>query len=142
MLPCTPVLMASSPEIAAAANVASPTGGGPEIPYFQVEIGKRLPLPFARAADDIGALRLSAKGISALVVEPITVDAAFGGANKFLARTASPTALAALRGERQAPPRLGTLAEGLESPTKTVAPKRMPKVPGKGSMSGIQPLRR
>jgi hypothetical protein len=113
------------------ACVATPTGGGPEIPYFQVEIGKRLPLPFARAAGDISALRLSAKGISALVVEPTTVDAAFGGANKFLARTASPTALAALRGERQAPPRLGTLAEGLESPTKTVAPKLMPKVPGK-----------
>jgi len=113
------------------ACVASPTGGGPEIPYFQVEIGKRLPLPFARAAGDISALRVSAKGIAALVAEPTSVDAAFGGAHKFLARTASPTALAALRGERQAPPRLGTLAEGLESPTKTVAPKLMPKVPGK-----------
>ena len=59
------------------------------------------------------------------------MEAAFGGARRFLGRTASPTALAAMRGERQAPPGLGTLAEGLESPVKTVTPKLMPKVPGK-----------
>ena len=29
---------------------ATPSGGGPEIPYYQVEIGKRRPLPFTRRA--------------------------------------------------------------------------------------------
>lgn len=101
---------------------AQPTGGGPEIPYFQVEIGKRLPLPFAREFGQVDAIRTSAKGIAALVLEPTTVDAAFGSAGRFLSQTASPTTLAALRGERQAPPRVGTLAEGLETPVKTVAP--------------------
>ena len=110
---------------------ATPSGGGPEIPYFQVEIGKRLPLPFSRSAADIGKLRLSAKAVSALVTQPGTVDAAFGSANRFLAQTASPTSLAALRGERQAPPRPGTLTEGLESPVKTTIPAIAAKPPAK-----------
>ena len=110
---------------------AAPTLGGPEIPYFQVEIGKRLPLPFARTDNSILRLQQSAKGIAALVTDPTNVEAAFGGARRFLGRTASPTALAAMRGERQAPPGLGTLTEGLESPVKTVAPKIMPKPPVK-----------
>ena len=36
---------------------ATPSAGGPEIPYYQVEIGKRRPLPFTRRANDISRLR-------------------------------------------------------------------------------------
>ena len=43
------------------ACVAAPSGGGPEIPYYQVEIGKRRPLPFTRAAADVSALRTSGR---------------------------------------------------------------------------------
>ncbi len=108
---------------------AAPSGGGPEIPYFQVETNKRLPLPFSKRLADINQLRASAKGITALVSQPTTVAAAFAGAGRFLARTASPTALAALRGERQAPPRAGTLTEGLESPVRTTVPQIAPRPP-------------
>ena len=46
-------------------------------------------------------------------------------------RTASPAALAALRGERQAPPRLGTLGEGLDADAITIVPdeQETPLVP-------------
>ncbi|MGA0611702.1 DUF6603 domain-containing protein [Caldimonas sp. KR1-144] len=111
---------------------ATASGGGPEIPYHQVEIGPRKPLPFSRSAGSIAELRTTAQSIAALLGEPATVDDAFGTALRFLARSATPTALAALRGERQAPPRIGTLAEGLEAPTSTVVPavgaKTAPKV--------------
>ena len=110
---------------------AAPSGGGPEIPYDQVEIGKRLPLPFSRSAADLNRLRVSAQAVAALVGGPATVDAAFVSASRFLRQTASPTALAALRGERQAPPRAGTLAEGLESPTQTTVPAATARPPAK-----------
>ena len=58
-----------------------------------------------------------------LITQPADVNAAFAAAGKFLKSTATPTALAALRGERQAPPRLGTLTEGLEAPTPTMIPE-------------------
>lgn len=101
---------------------ATPSGGGPEIPYYQVETGPRKPLPFSREPDASAELRTTARSVAELVTEPATVDAAFGAAERFLRRTTSPTTLAALRGERQAPPRPGTLAEGLESDTRTVKP--------------------
>ncbi len=101
---------------------AVPTAGGPEIPYYQVEIGKRKPLPFTRRALDVSALRDLAKDVAALTSEPATVDSAFATANRFLKRSATPTTLAAMRGERQSPPRPGTLAEGLETKTETVVP--------------------
>ncbi len=110
---------------------ATPSGGGPEIPYDQVEINKRLPLPFSRSPADLDSLRVSAQSVAALVGEPASVDAAFGSASRFLGKTASPTSLAALRGERQAPPRPGTLAEGLETPTQTTIPQIAAKPPGK-----------
>ena len=102
---------------------ATPSPGGPEIPYYQVEIGKRKPLPFTRRAVDISKQRNTAKSVSELLAAPATADAAFSAASTFLAGRASPTALAALRGERQAPPRLGTLTEGLEAPTPTTIPE-------------------
>ena len=102
---------------------ATPSPGGPEIPYYQVEIGKRKPLPFTRRATEISGQRNTAKSVSAMLAAPATADAAFSAAKGFLASRASPTALAALRGERQAPPRLGTLTEGLEAPTPTAVPE-------------------
>lgn len=102
---------------------ATPSPGGPEIPYYQVEIGKRKPLPFTRRATEINQQRNVAKSVSELLAAPSTADAAFSAARGFLAGRASPTALAALRGERQAPPRLGTLTEGLEAATPTTIPE-------------------
>ena len=110
---------------------ASPSGGGPQIPYHQVEIGRRKPLPFTRSGADVQRLRAEANQLAGLVGEPATVEAAFGTAARFLRRTASPTSLAALRGERQAPPRLGTLAEGLEAPTRTEVPSVAERPAGK-----------
>ena len=104
------------------ACVAVPSGGGPEIPYHQVEIGKRRPLPFSRAPNVINAIRTTANSVTALVAAPANVSAAFATAGRFLGKTASPTALAALRGERQAPPLAGTLTEGLESAVAKVVP--------------------
>jgi hypothetical protein len=102
---------------------ATPSGGGPEIPYYQVEIGKRKPLPFTRRAIEINQQKAFAQSVSDLISAPATADAAFSAASTFLAGRASPTALAALRGERQAPPRLGTLTEGLEAPAPTTIPE-------------------
>ena len=104
------------------ACVALPSAGGPEIPYYQVEIGKRRPLPFTRKDADVSKLRTQAGAVTALVAPPANVAAAFAAASRFLGKSASPTALAALRGERQAPPLTGTLTEGLETATATVVP--------------------
>ena len=104
------------------ACVAVPSGGGPEIPYYQVEIGKRRPLPFTRTAADVAALRTQAGAVTELVAAPANVNAAFDAASRFLGKSASPVGLAALRGERQAPPRTGTLTEGLETAVATVVP--------------------
>lgn len=104
------------------ACVAVPSGGGPEIPYHQVEIGARRPLPFSRSPAVVAAMRTTASSVTTLVAAPTGVNAAFATAGRFLAKTASPTALASLRGERQAPPLAGTLTEGLESATATVVP--------------------
>ena len=104
------------------ACAATPTAGGPEIPYHQVEIGKRKPLPFTRRAVDINGQRAAASTVTQLLTPPSTVSTSFTAASRFLATSASPTALAALRGERQAPPRLGTLTEGLEAATATTVP--------------------
>ncbi|MBA3528579.1 MAG: hypothetical protein H0T91_04590, partial [Propionibacteriaceae bacterium] len=101
---------------------ATPSGGGPTIPYHQVEIGVRKPLPFTRRATQVNAFKNETSALAALISEPATVDEAFGLASRFLSATATPTGLAALRGERQAPPRLGTLGEGLQATAATVVP--------------------
>lgn len=110
---------------------ATPSGGGPEISYHQVEIGKRRPLPFTRRANEVAGLRNAAKSVSELVAAPTTADAAFSAASRFLSQRASPTALAALRGERQGAPRLGTLTEGLEAATLTAVPVAAAPMPPK-----------
>ncbi len=96
--------------------------GSPPIPYYQVEINDRRPLPFSRSNADIGLVRNAGTRLTALLTAPADVDAAFATASQFLSTTASPTALAALRGERQAPPMVGTLGEGLDTVTNTVIP--------------------
>ena len=96
--------------------------GTPPIPYYQVEINDRRPLPFTRSDDDLSLVRTAGTRLTALLTAPADVDAAFAAAGQFLSLTASPTALAALRGERQAPPMVGTLGEGLDALTNTVIP--------------------
>jgi hypothetical protein len=115
-------------DLVSQAAISSP---GPEIPYYQVEIGKRKPLPFTRASAAVVAKKNEAKDVTKLLTEPSTVPTAFEAAKVFLARTSSPTALAALRGERQSPPLLGTLAEGLQEDAAGVKPGVGPTPPGK-----------
>jgi len=101
---------------------ATPSVGGPEIAYDRVETGPRKPLPFTRPGAEVTALRNLGQSVAGLVSAPASTDQAFALAHHYMQGVASPTALAALRGERQAPPLMGTLAEGLESPTATVVP--------------------
>ncbi|HSC90825.1 MAG TPA: DUF6603 domain-containing protein [Gaiellaceae bacterium] len=103
---------------------ATESPGGPEIPYYQVEIGPRKPLPFTRRAVDAARIRNRGVALAALVPEPASVDAAFATAARWLADRSSPTGLAALRGERQAPPRFGTLGQELDA----VAASEIPAV--------------
>ena len=112
-------------------STADPSPGGPEIAYFQVETGPRKPLPFTRRATDAAKVKANAKAVSDLVTEPATVSAAFDNAGRFMAGTATPTALAALRGERQAPPLLGTLTQGLDDTALTTIPDIAARPPGK-----------
>jgi hypothetical protein len=102
---------------------ATPSAPGPEIAFDRVETGPRKPLPFTRAAAEVAALRSLSQSVAGLVSAPASADQAFALAHHYMQGVASPTALAALRGERQAPPLMGTLAEGLESPTATVVPE-------------------
>ena len=110
---------------------ATESPGGPAIAYDQVEIGPRLPLPFTRRAADEARLRAQGAGLAALVPVPASVDAAFSTAERWMAGRASPTALAALAGERQSPPTFGTLGEGLDARARSVVPG-IAVVPGAG----------
>jgi large repetitive protein len=101
---------------------ATPSGGGPEIPYHQVEINKRKPLPFSRNVVDIAALRSAAASIRALLPATADAEVAWRLSGRLLARTSGGVARAAFRGERAAPPRLGALTEGLESAVKAEVP--------------------
>jgi hypothetical protein len=101
---------------------ADPTPGGPEIPYYQVEIGQRKALPFARRAAEVQDVRDQAADTEALITKPTSVAEAFSQARTYLSASASPTALASLRGERQSPPLLGSLTEGLQRDRVTVKP--------------------
>jgi hypothetical protein len=101
------------------------SAGGPQIPYHQVEIGRRIPLPFSRTASQVATLKAQAQALQEVVTsQPATVDEAFRLTRGAMARTASPAALDALRGERQAPPRLGTLGEGLDADAITIIPDK------------------
>ncbi|CAH0137466.1 hypothetical protein SRABI26_00389 [Arthrobacter sp. Bi26] len=110
---------------------ASPSGGGPAIPYHQVDVGARKPLPFTRRSAQVNGLKKETRTLANVVSQPATADEAFALARRFLAATATPTGLAALRGERQAPPRLGTLGEGLDADVATEIPVIGARPPGK-----------
>ncbi len=101
---------------------AAESPGGPPIPYYQVEIGKRRPLPFARRANEVTEVKDQAAAVESLITKPTSVSEAFTAARTFLSASATPTSLASLRGERQAPPLLGTLTEGLQADPATVVP--------------------
>ncbi len=115
-------------DLAAVAAVSTP---GPEIPYYQVEIGRRKPLPFTRRAIDVNTLKTQAAAVEALIAQPTSVPGAFAAARAFLSASATPTGLAALRGERQAPPLLGALTEGLQADPATVVPAVGARPPSK-----------
>ena len=113
---------------------AAESAAGPEIPYYQVEIGLRKPLPFTRRAADVNKVKNQAAEVEALITGPVSVADAFAAARDFLgasATPATPTALASLRGERQSPPLLGTLTEGLQQDPATVVPGIGTRPPGK-----------
>jgi len=110
---------------------AAESVAGPEIPYYQVEIGKRKPLPFTRRTIDAAKLKSDALAVAGLISEPVSVATAFQAAIVYLAATATPTALASMRGERQSPPLLGTLAERIDESGITVKPGVGQKPPSK-----------
>ncbi|HEV8689611.1 MAG TPA: hypothetical protein VGQ91_04890, partial [Ideonella sp.] len=112
-------------------STATPSAPGPEIAYFQVETGPRKPLPFTRRVTDAALVKANAKAVTDLITAPDTVSAAFQNAGLFMAGTATPTALAALRGERQAPPLLGALTESLDDTALTTIPGIGARPPGK-----------
>ena len=66
-----------------------------------------------------------------MVSQPVDADRAFALATDFLAATMTPVGLAALRRERQAPPRVGTLAEGLDATAASVVPDTSARPAGK-----------
>jgi hypothetical protein len=101
---------------------ATEAPGGPEIPYYQVEIGPRKPLPFSRTTAAAKQIRNEGVALAALVPEPASVDAAFATAARWLADRSTPLELATLRGSRAAPPRFGTLGEGLDTTADSVVP--------------------
>jgi hypothetical protein len=107
-------------ELEARATASAP---GPEIPYYQVDTGDRRPLPFTRRPSEVTQVKNQAAEVEGLLTGPSTVAEAFTAARNFLGASATPTALASLRGERQAPPLLGTLTEGLQKDPATVVPE-------------------
>ena len=108
-----------------------PSPAGPEISYFQVEIGERKPLPFARRANQVQSIKAQAAETESLITKPGSVVDAFKAARKYLSVSASPTALASLRGERQSPPLIGSLTEGLQKDPVTLKPGIGEEPPGK-----------
>ncbi|WP_405218427.1 DUF6603 domain-containing protein [Agrococcus sp. Ld7] len=110
---------------------AKPSTGGPPIPYHQVDIRERKPLPFTRRATQVDGFRAVSRALAGAVTQPATVDEAFLLAGRFLAGAVSPAGLAALRGERQAPPRVGTLGEGLDTAVRTEVPTARSRPEGK-----------
>ncbi len=113
------------------ASGAASTSQGPPIAYHQVETGTRKPLPFTRSAQEAAGERLTAAQTTQLAaaLQPRDADEAYVRAGHFLAGTRTPLGLRALRGEHQAPPRLGTLTEGLIDTTVRRVAQDTPKPP-------------
>jgi large repetitive protein len=103
--------------------------GLPPVRYDQVEIGKRRPLPFVAPAVRSG-LMSDAAALETLVPTGAPVDDV---AARVLAKAGnSATAIAALAQDRAAPPRLGSLTEGLATEglsLKDLPPSQPPAPP-------------
>jgi hypothetical protein len=85
-----------------------------EVKYHQVETGPRKPLPFAAAVEARADFVQGADELVGVLPQVETVAATYAAAKPWLASGGtSRTALAALERERTAPPRLGSLGEGL-----------------------------
>lgn len=95
-----------------------------EIKYNQIETGKRKPLPFVNITASRPAFLQAAQDLSDVLPTVVGGAATFAEAKPWLAQGGhSRTAVAAIAGERTAPPRLGTLTQGLagnEMPAPTV----------------------
>src|SRR5262249_34030399 len=97
--------------------VASLQGTLPKpVKYFQVEIGKRKPLPFVTAEAFRAGFLASAADIASLLPPAPDARSTYSAARPWLARGGnSRTAIAALERERTAPPRVGSLTQELAS---------------------------
>ena len=85
-----------------------------EVKYHQVETGPRKPLPFAAAGDARPDFVQGADELVGVLPQVASVAATYAAAKPWLrSGGTSRTALAALERERTAPPRLGSLGEGL-----------------------------
>ena len=115
-------------------TVANIPAGLPPIDYHRTETGDRLPLPFVNEDANRTDFIAAAKDL-ADVLPPDTGDAGvFAAGAQWMARAGQgATALAALRGERNAPPRFGSLTDGLAPRTardaKVTLPETRPPVP-------------
>ena len=94
----------------------------------------------AARVDVAQAAHAGQRGHACCVTAPATVDAAFATAGSFLGRHAPrPTALAALRGERQAPPLLGHADRRARDADATTV---IPDIARAAAGQGLRPLRR
>ncbi|HEV7574746.1 MAG TPA: DUF6603 domain-containing protein, partial [Caldimonas sp.] len=105
-------------------TVADIPPGLPPIDYRRrVEAGVRHPLPFVSEKATRSAFLGATKALSDLLPAANDDNAVLAIAAEWAARGgASRTAVASLRGERSAPPRLGSLADGLAVQTAAAAP--------------------
>ena len=113
-------------------TVADIPPGLPPIDYKRrVEAGKRLPLPFVSESATRPQFIANTALLSDLLPNVADDDAVLTVAAQWAARGgASRTSVASLRGERAAPPRLGSLTDGLAL-TTTAAPPIDLVVPGR-----------
>lgn len=85
-----------------------------QVKYNQVETGPRKPLPFVTIQSARPALLTAARDLESLLPPAVGGSATFEVAKPWLALGGySKTALAAIERERTAPPRLGSLTQGL-----------------------------
>lgn len=122
-------------------TVADIPPGLPPIDYHRVETGTRLPLPFVNEAGARAAFIVEANDLAALVPAGATDDQVFAAGATWMAQAGNGrTALAALRGERAAPPRFGSLTDGLAPQTAKDAKVTLPEVqPTPPVDTGVRP---
>ena len=115
-------------------TVADIPAGLPPIDYHRTETGDRLPLPFVNEDSNRTDFIAAAKDLAKLL-PPDTGDAGvFAAGAQWMARAGQgATALAALHGERNAPPRFGSLTDGPGAQER--ATPRSPPGPARRSRS-------